>query len=83
MVYGISKAGRGRVVYFPIAVQKYCTSVGNAGGPEEWKDDWLVHKQLKVKQYPVKAIPRPRAVLVGEESLGGSLSLCIDIDIDR
>jgi len=29
--------------------------VGNAGGPEEWKDDCFVHKGLEVKEYLVKA----------------------------
>jgi len=29
--------------------------VGNAGGREEGKDDQFVHKQLKVKEYRVKA----------------------------
>jgi len=39
MVYGIHKEGRVGVVYCPITVQSYCNSVGNAGGPEECKDD--------------------------------------------
>ena len=39
MVYGIHKGVRVGVVYCPITVQWYCNSVGNAGGPEECKDD--------------------------------------------
>jgi len=34
-VHGIHKWGRWVFVYFPIAVQKYCNSVGNTGRPEE------------------------------------------------
>ena len=35
MVYGIQQGGREGVVYWPIVVQQYYNSVGNAGGPEE------------------------------------------------
>jgi len=55
------------VVYCPIAAQQYCNSVGNAGGPEEWKDDWFVHERLQVKPSLVKANLQPRDEIVGGE----------------
>jgi len=48
--------GRG-VLYCPIIVQSYCTRVGNAGGRGEWKVGWLVHNNLDVNEYLVKAKP--------------------------
>jgi len=59
MAYGMPKGCQGRVAYCPIAVQQYCNSVGNAGGPEEWMADWLVHTRFEVKQYLVKVKSRP------------------------
>jgi len=38
-----------------MVVQRYCNSVGNAGGVWQCMDDWFVHKSLEVKQYLVKA----------------------------
>jgi len=39
MVYGIPKGARRGLVYCPIAVQKYCNSMSNAGALEEREDD--------------------------------------------
>ena len=59
-MYGVwytAGRSRGGGVYCPIVVQWYCNSVSNAGGPGEWKDDWVVHKRPEVKEYLVKANP--------------------------
>ena len=53
----IPKGGREGVVYSPIAVSRgiVLEQWEQCRAPEEGKDDGLVHKRLKAKQYLVKA----------------------------
>jgi len=60
MVYGIQKGGWRGVVHCAIVVQWHCTSVGNADGKGQEKEDSLVHKSLELSEYRVKAKYRRR-----------------------
>jgi len=59
MVYSTHEGGWQGIVYCAIVVQYYCSSVGNAGGEGQEKEDSLVHKSFEVNEYLVRANRRP------------------------